>query len=304
MSYAAELPLLDLSPLQASAVRFSYASDDDPWSKRTLIRTVERFSGQPRLRNAYERWSSQPNRGENIFSAGLRCLNINLDVAPESLARIPKSGGLLVVANHPFGVADGLALGKLLTAIRPDVKLLCHNLLCQPREAESFLLPVDFGRGAGAKQRSAASRLAAVEWLRNGHCLAVFPGGAVATRQDPMRGSAIEHPWHSFTGKLAAVPNVSITPVHFSGENSRLFHLASHYNYPLRVALLFRETVRLMGQSISAEVGTVISGHSLPHDQGRNAVARHLHRLTLEAGLGPQPSDLPTFAWPKRMGNP
>ena len=304
MSYAAEIPVLDLSPLHHSPVRFSYASDDDPWSKRTLIRTVERFSGQPRLRNAYERWSRQPQRGENIFAAGLRYLNIGLSVAPESLERIPKTGGLLVVANHPFGVADGLALGKLLTSIRPDVKLLCHSLLCQPREADNYLLPVDFGHGANARQRSAETRLAAVEWLRQGHCLAVFPGGAVATRQDPMRGAAIEHPWHSFTGRLAAVPDVAVAPVHFAGENSRLFHLASHFNYPLRVALLFRETVRLMGSSITAEVGPLVQGSSLPHDQGRSAVARQLHRLTLEAGLGPQTSDLPTFVWPKRMGNP
>jgi putative hemolysin len=303
MSHAAELPVLDFAPEQ-SLVRFSYASDDDPWGKRSFIRAVERISGQPILRRAYESWIRTPQRGENIFAAGLRYLGIKLEVAGRGLSAIPKSGGLLVVANHPFGVADGLAVGQMLTSVRPDVKLLCHSLLCQPKEAANYLLPVDFGGSKEARINSARTRLAALEWLKSGGCLVVFPGGAVATRQEPMRGPAIEHPWHGFAGRLASVPNVSVLPVYFRGENSTLFHLASHFNYPLRVALLFRETLRLMGRKIEADVGAVVAGASLPHDQGRDAVAKHLHRLTLEAGLGTQPANLPSFVWPKRMGNP
>jgi putative hemolysin len=59
-----------------------------------------------------------------------------------------RNGPLLIIANHPFGVADGLAIGDIATQLRNDVKIMTHSLLCQPPEAAQYLLPVDFGARA------------------------------------------------------------------------------------------------------------------------------------------------------------
>lgn len=301
MSNVADLPAFDLDALPLPAVHFSYARDDDPWLRRAVIRTVELLTGQPRLRRHYEAWSRSNHGRETIFDAGLRLLNIPLGVSAEDAARIPASGPLLVVANHPFGVADGLALGALLTRVRPDVKLLCHSLLCQPRETQRYLLPIDFGGTAEARATSAASRVAAREWLRQGHCLAVFPAGGVATRQAPLQGRARELPWHVFTARLATTANTRILPVRFAGENSTLFHLASHRSYALRIALMFRETLRRTGQPLDITVGEARTLRDITTATTPAGIAEALHRDMLQLGGQEAEADTAYYQWPAHI---
>jgi putative hemolysin len=123
-------------------------------------------------------------------------------------ARVPRSGPVLFVANHPFGVVDGLLMGDLATRIRPDTKMMTHSLLCQVPEAREFLLPVDFGGTPEAVQTSAMTRRRCVEWLRGGHAVAVFPAGSVSTSVTPLVGPAVDAAWHPFAAKLALLPGV------------------------------------------------------------------------------------------------
>lgn len=300
MESTAELPFIDFDLGLRDAIRFSYSRPEDPLLKKALICGVEKLSGQSFLRRNYLDWSSRGQRQENIFAAGIRVLGIDLKFDEAALRAIPSRGPLLVVANHPFGVADGLALGDLITRVRPDTKIMTHSLLCQPPEAARFLLPVDFGGTPKARQNSARTRMDAVQWLKDGHCVALFPAGGVATRQKPLSGPALDLPWHPFVSKLAAVAGVQVQPIYFHGQNSTLFHLASHAWYPLRVALLFRETLRKLGGEMGVSIGETIAGSDLPHAEGKQAVADALRQITYELDETKTASATP-YVWPKHV---
>jgi putative hemolysin len=294
--------LLDGSDDTAPAdVRFSYSRPEHPWLNRTVIRIIERLSGQPRLERLYRQWAEDPAPGENIFAAALRLMEITVDVDPARLAVVPQEGAVLFVANHPFGVVDGLLMGHLATAVRPDTKIMTHSLLCQPPEARDYLLPVDFGGTAEAQQTSLLTRRRTLDWLAAGHSVAVFPAGGVSTAQHPLTGPALESAWHPFVAKLARVAGVTIVPVYFHGQNSRLFHLMSHIHYALRIALLFRETAGRTETAIKVSIGEPFKSDDLASLATRDAVVKTLRRRTLSlAGPdGPDP-DL-EFRWPSHI---
>ena len=286
---------------EPSAVRFSYSSPEQRWLNRTVIRTVENLSGQPRLERLYREWADNPPEDENIFAAAVRLLDIDVDIDAAAWARVPREGPVLFVANHPFGVIDGLMLGHLATRVRPDTKIMTHSLLCQVPEARELLLPVDFGGTPEAVQTSAMTRRRCVEWLRTGHAVALFPAGSVSTSPSPLRGPAVDVAWHPFAAKLAMLPGVTVVPVCFQGENSRLFQVASHIHYALRVALLFWESHRRQGTRISVAMGEPVRSDELAAFGSREAVVRELRRRTLSLrGPGAPSPDL-EFQWPKHI---
>jgi putative hemolysin len=297
---AAELPLLDFDFHLRPNVRFSYSRPEDNFLKKAIIQGVEAVSGRSFLKRRYLEWAARGHGRENIFAAGIRYLRIALRFDESALKSIPTHGPLLIVANHPFGVADGLALGDLVTRVRPDAKIMTHSLLCQPPEARRYLLPVDFGGTREARQSSARTRLEAVQWLKDGHCVVLFPSGGVATRQKPLRGPALDLPWHPFVAKLAAVAGVNVVPLFFHGQNSTLFHIASNVYYPFRAALLFRETLRQFGRQMHVSIGAPFSGSNLPHDRGKQAVADTLRRITFDLDHTGQSSAVP-HVWPTHV---
>jgi putative hemolysin len=282
-------------------VRFSYSKPDDSLAKRMAIRGIERLTGQPRLEELYRQWSANPQPGENIFHAALRLMDVGVDHNEEALAAAPKEGPLLIIANHPFGVVDGLAIMALATKLRPDVKIMVHSLLCQPPETRDYLLPVDFGGTPEARATSALTRRRTVDWLERGHCVVIFPAGGVSTAQRPFKGPATDSVWHEFVARLTRVDGLKVLPIFFHGQNSRFFQLASHINYALRIALLFRESARRMGSSIKATIGTAIDSTSLPHGEGRKAVMTALRRDTYAlGGVGSEIADQ-EFIWPAHI---
>ena len=109
----------------------------------------------------------------------------------------------------------------------------------------------------------------------------MFPAGSVSTSQNPFHGPALDVAWHPFTAKLALLPGVTTVPVCFHGQNSRLFHMASHVHYALRVALLFRETLRRSGSRMSVSVGEPVTAAELAAIGPREAVVAELRRRTL-----------------------
>lgn len=280
---------------------FSYSRPEQrPW-QRLLVRSIERMTGARRIEELYRTWSAAPPPGETIFAAGLRLLGIDLEVDGADLQALPKTGPLLLVANHPFGIIDGFALAHLALSLRPDAKIMTHSLLCQPPEARPYLLPVDFGGTSAARATTLSTCRKALGWLADGHTLAMFPGGSVSTWQSPWHGPATDPAWYPFLGKLATQPGLTIVPVFIHGQNSRLFQMASHVSYPLRIALLFRESARLAGRTVRATLGAPVTAEALANLATREDIIRDLrHRCYALAGpQGPDP-DL-EFQWPKHI---
>lgn len=285
----------------APEVHFSYSRPEQAWYNRAVIRLIERLSGQPRFERLYRDWSRQPVTGENIFAAAIRLLNIGVVFDESAWAKIPTDRPVLFIANHPFGVIDGLIMGHLATRVRSDTKIMTHSLLCQPQEARDLMLPVDFGGTPEAIQTSLLTRRRALDWLKGGHAVAIFPAGSVSTSQHPFLGPALDAAWHPFLVKLTRIAELAIVPVYFHGQNSRLFHVLSHVHYALRVALIFRETARLTGSTIRVSAGEPLAAKDLPYEAGRDAVMRELRRRTLTlAGQGGPDPEL-EFRWPRHI---
>ncbi|NBE07487.1 hypothetical protein [Paragemmobacter ruber] len=276
---------------------FTYSHPGQSPFRRALIRAVERASGQPMLRSLYRDWQAGPRRDETVFDAALRLLRIQPQATWHSpAAHIPQTGGLLLIANHPYGIVDGLALGQLGMRLRGNVQILTNSVLCQPPEIAPHLLPIDFSGTPEGRKTSGQSRRLAVELLTAGKVVAIFPGGGIATANAPFRGRAHDAEWHGFLGRLATIPGVTTLPVHFGGQNSRLFQIASHLSYPLRIALIFHETRRLMGRPLPMTVGRPITAHNLSGTP-RTEIAAELRRRTME--LGGQGDEV--FIWPPHV---
>lgn len=281
---------------------FTYSHAGQSRFRRSLIRTVERLSGRPHLHRMYCDWQAGGKRGdESVFDAALRLLDVRLQITGEDhLTRLPRNGGLLVVANHPFGILDGLTVGQLAMRLRDNAQILTNSLLCQVPEIAPHLLPVDFSGTPEARRLTSATRRRAATLLAQGQVVAIFPAGGVATANKPVKGRACDAEWHPFVGRLATIPGVTTLPVHFTGQNSRLFQIASHLSYPLRVALIFHETRRRMGHPLHLTVGAPIAATTLENID-RGEIASHLRRRTM-ALAGTDAANLDeVFIWPRHV---
>ena len=284
------------------APRFTYSHPGQSRFRRNLIRAVERLSGRARLHRMYCEWQATGQKpDETVFDAALRLLDVQLQIEGQAqLAALPGQGGLLMVANHPFGILDGLAIGQIGMRLRGNARILTNSQLCQVPEIAPYLLPVDFSGGAEARRLTSATRRRAVELLSDGKVVAIFPAGGVATANSPVKGRALDAEWHPFVGRLATIPGVTTLPLHFSGQNSRLFQIASHLSYPLRVALIFHETRRRIGQPLRLTIGTPVSAQELGQ-LDRASTAGYLRRRTMLLSDKSNVDPDEVFVWPRHV---
>lgn len=240
----------------------SYADYFDHPLKRRLVRGVERLSGQPRIQRLYREYRENL-RHEPFFGAAVRLLDLKLEMDLARHAAIPKTGPLVVVANHPFGVLDGLVICHLLSLVRSDFKVLTNAVLDGAPEASDWILPIDFAGTKDAQATNIATRKASLERLKAGGCIIVFPAGGVSTAPTLLSRAAVDDTWKPFTAKLITQSGASVVPVYFEGQNSRLFQLASHMSLELRLALIFREVNRRRGKRMPVHIGEVLTPEDL-----------------------------------------
>jgi len=262
---------------------FSYATAEDPRLKRLLIRAIERMTGQPYLKSLYDEHRLNPVPGESFWAAALRSLELKLNYNDEALARLPKTGPLVVVANHPFGVLDGLIISYLISQARDDFLVLTNSVLYQADEIRSYLLPIDFAETKEALGTNLKSRATAKTHLMRGGVLVVFPAGGASTAPKLWSKRAIDAEWKNFAAKLINAAKATVVPVYFAGQNSRLFQIASHTSMTLRLSLFFKEVYDKIGSELEVRIGEVIPYSELePLD--RNRLMEHLRTATYMLG--------------------
>lgn len=257
-------------------IRFSYSEPEQSLGRRSFIRVVETLGGRRRLTGLYSRFTSAPDIFEDFFDSAIELLKLDVRYRPEQLAKVPKDGPVLFIANHPYGVIDGLALIWLARQARPDIKVLTHKVLCQAPEARAHLLPVDFSETADALKNNVDVRKQALQQLQLGRSIGIFPAGAVSASEGPWKGPAVDPVWHPFTAKLVKLSKATVVPLYFAGQNSRIFQVASHTSYTLRLSLFFWETARRLGSRLDVAIGDPITYEQL---QGYGTRAELLHEL-------------------------
>lgn len=266
------------------AVMFSYATCFvSPWQRR-LVRWVELATGQPCLKRLYEQYSSRPGTYETFWHGAVRLLRLDIDLDRERLAEIPKQGPVVFVANHPFGVLDGIVICWLMSQVRTDFKVLTNSVLYQAQEAKPFILPIDFAETKDALKTNLETRATALKYLKEeGGAVIVFPAGGISTAPRGL-GTAIDDEWKPFTAKMIQASGATVIPIFFEGQNSRLFQMASMVSPVARLSLVFREVYRRMGDRIDVRIGEPISPEEISDVRGRVELMSVLRDRTY--GLG------------------
>jgi putative hemolysin len=202
---------------------------------------------------------NRPEGEDQIWERILHSLNVAYEVSPEDLANIPTSGPLVVVANHPYGGIEGVILAALLHSVRTDVKVMANRVLCFFPGLRKSLIPVDpFGTQASATSNARGLK-AAIEWVRKGGALAVFPAGEVA--HVDMNQLAITDPaWHEAAAAIIRRTSAAAIPVYFAGSNGPLFQLLGMVHPLLRTVLLPSELLNKRNRVFKVRVG-----HPLPY---------------------------------------
>lgn len=263
---------------------FSYAGPDDPLLKRLMIRAVERVTGQPVLKRLYDDYVAHRHRGGYFWNEAVRKLNLRIDCNEDALERWPRSGALVVVANHPYGVLDGIVICHLVAKVRRDFLLLTNELLTRSEELRPYLLPIDFSETANALNTNLKSRAAAKHHLMNGGCLIVFPAGGISTTPRLWHKRAIDAEWKNLTARLISQSRACVGPVYFFGQNSRIFQIASHLSMTLRLSLLFKEIRDRIGSVVHVRIGNVVTSERLAAIGDRSAVTQALREMTYALG--------------------
>ncbi len=270
----------------AAVDTFSYATPDDPRLKRFVIRLIERMSGQPYLKWLYEDHINNPVPGESFWDSAVRRLELKIVYNREQLAAWPKTGPLIVVSNHPFGVLDGVVISHLVTKVRQDFRVLTNAVLYRAEEIREFLLPIDFTETEEALKTNLKSRAEAKAHLLKGGCLVIFPAGGVSTTPTVWHKRAIDTEWKTFTARLITQARAPVAPVFFAGQNSRMFQLASHISMTLRLSLLFKEVHDMIGSEVVVRIGQPIQYDQLPDMSDRQAFMSRLREMTYALGAG------------------
>jgi putative hemolysin len=280
---AFRLPVVGRSPLTRAV-------------SRALRAPLERALALHDLATSY---AALPAGGEvdEFLAAVLARLSVSYHVTDADLARIPASGPVVVVANHPFGGIEGLVLATLLRRIRPDVRIMANSLLGRISElAELFVLVDPFG-GAKAAAASMAGLRAAARVLADDGLLAVFPAGEVA-HFDLKSGAVADPPWSDTAARLAARAGAPVVPAYFAGSNGALFQLAGLLHPLLRTAMLPRELANKRRSTLAVSVGDPIPAARLAQLGEPSAMTAYLRertynlarRLPLPQRIAPAPA--------------
>jgi len=231
----------------------------DFWTGSQRLPGLPGFAGKlipmAEVRELYERVRSAQDgfRLETLLAE----MQVDLQLQPADLERIPTKGPLVAVANHPFGVLDGAALGVLLSRVRPDVRVMTNSLLEGIPELREHCFFVDPFQTAASAERNLKALKQAIEWLRQGGALAVFPSGEVS--QFNVGQAQVADPvWNTTATRLIRKTGANALPVYFCGHNSVTFQLLGLIHPRLRTLVLMQEFLQQRGKKLEVRVGTSI----------------------------------------------
>ena len=216
---------------------------------------IGKFAPVDGIRDLYRRVQGSPQgfRLENLLAE----MRIGLRVGAADHARIPASGPVVVVANHPYGVLDGAILSVLLTRVRPDVKVLTNALLEDVPELQRHCIFVDPFRTDRSVESNRRALREALAWLQRGGMLAMFPAGEVSHWQMPAAQIA-DPAWNETAVRLLRRTGATALPVYFCGHNGVRFQLMGMIHPKLRTAFLLQEFLQQRGKTVEVRVGSGI----------------------------------------------
>jgi len=238
--------------------RLSYANTFPNPFKSLVIRTMEWFTGKiPLLRLIRKFEKEGVVSGQAFFTRALQLMQIEVQTPKDQIAKIPLTGPVIIVANHPHGLVDGLVLAELIGGVREDYKILTRSLLTGIPEIEKFMLPVAFPHEENSQRLNINMRKEAMAHLKDAGVIVLFPAGVVAS-SETFFGPAIEAEWNPFTAKMILRSGATVVPIYFPGRNSRTYQIANKISATLRQGLLLHEVVHSLKKPQAPIIGEPI----------------------------------------------
>lgn len=261
---------------------------------------IEHLSGLSALNDIYA--AVGPRADAAAFAArALELLNVAYDVSPTDLARIPRKGPVVVVANHPFGGLDGVILCALLRQIRPDAKVMANYLLSRIPELRDLFFFVDPFGGKDAARANVRALRQSIEHVQEGGLLAVFPAGEVS-HMDMNKRSVMDGPWSDTVARIVRKTGASVLPVFFAGGNSRLFQVLGMVHPRLRTAMLPRELLNKKRSRVTLRIGNAIAPRKLATFTTDEDLTAYLRLRTYLQQLRETPAEKPQSELAAKVG--
>ncbi|MGA8538345.1 MAG: GNAT family N-acyltransferase [Terriglobales bacterium] len=262
---------------------------------------AEKFIALDETRELYRRVRSAPHGFR--LEALLAEMKIEFDVHSADLERIPSKGPLVAVANHPFGVLDGAALAVLLSRVRPDVKILANSSLEGIPELHEHCFFVDVFHPLTSMNKNVTPLKHALEWLRQGGALAVFPAGEVS-QWNAGRAQVTDPTWNTVAARLISATRARALPVYFCGRNNVRFQLLGMVNLRLRTLFLLQEFLQQRGKDLQVRIGGAIPPELIANLNNHEEATEYLRlRTYLLSYRGKKPILQPSkmrFALPRK----
>jgi len=244
-------------PKREVAREISYASSAMSRGGRAMIRVMENASGRIGLIKRAEGYDEEVRNGRDFWEVMVERYGLGLDVVGGSLDNIPKEGPLVLIANHPFGILDGLMLGHILSKHRGEFRILAHRVFRKAEDLDRIILPISFDDTKEAMALNIQTRKEALRFLSEGGAIGIFPGGTVSTSAR-LFSRPMDPGWRSFTARMIAKSEATVVPVFFDGHNSRLFQIASHMHNTLRMGMLIKEFKSRVNTPVRVVIGDPI----------------------------------------------
>jgi len=254
-----------------------------------MIRIMENATGRLTLIKRAQGYDDEVRLGRDFWQVMVDRYGLDLKVVGGSLDLIPREGPLVLIANHPYGILDGLMMGHILSLVRGDFRIMAHRVFRKAEDIERVILPISFDDTKEARALNIATRKTALAYLAQGGAIGIFPGGTVSTAARPF-GQPMDPGWRSFTARMIAKSDATVVPVFFDGHNSRLFQVMSHLHSTLRMGMLIKEFRSRVNRPVEVVVGEPIPRATLePLAGDARAMMAFLRETTY--GLSPRPID-------------
>ncbi len=265
----------------------SYAHSATTRGGQMVIRLMENTTGRLRLIRRADGYEQDVLGGRDFWDVMVDRYGLTLDVVGGALSNIPNEGPLILIANHPYGILDGLMMGHILSQTRGDFRILAHRVFRKAEDINRVILPISFDDTKEAMKLNLETRKTALGYLEDGGAIGIFPGGTVSTAARPF-SHPMDPGWRGFTARMVAKSNAAVVPVFFDGHTSRLFQIASHLHNTLRMGLLIKEFKQRVDTPVRVVIGEPIGRDVLdPLSKDTRKMMDFLRKATYE--LSPKP---------------
>ncbi len=273
--------------MKKNNIAFTFASAEVNIFGQLFIMIIELLTGKLKLKKLYDEYLIEKRPPQYFWDDAVSKLDFKLQTNFQEGSYIPTKGKLIVIANHAFGVADGVSICSVISKVRQDYKMVTHKVLRQADAVKNKILPIDFNETKDAILTNINTRKEAEKVLLNNGVLVLFPSGRIATKKNLKKNTkADDGEWKQWVSKLILKTKSPVLPIFFDGQNSQWYHIANKLGLTFRYSLCMYELKRKIGDNIYMYFGSLISYDELMKIGEIRKITSYLRSVTYS--LDPQ----------------